>query len=119
MKLKGILFSAVAASFGFSTFTFTTIAAGEVRAAAPAPQNNQGGTNSPLTRAQLQAQEASPTRRETMAQREQVKVWVDPHTKLYYLPGERWYGKTKQGKFMTEQQAIAKGYQETKQSAEK
>jgi hypothetical protein len=39
-----------------------------------------------------------------------TKVWVNTKSGLYFYPGARWYGKTKQGKYMTEAQARAKGY---------
>jgi hypothetical protein len=37
------------------------------------------------------------------------KVWVNTGTGVYHKGGE-WYGKTKQGKFMTESEAKAAGY---------
>lgn len=46
-------------------------------------------------------------------------VWVNSDSKVYHKPGDRWYGNTKQGSYMTEQQAIAKGYRESKQSTDK
>jgi hypothetical protein len=38
---------------------------------------------------------------------------VNTETKVYHKGG-RWYGKTKQGKFMTEAEAQAAGYHEAK-----
>ena len=39
-------------------------------------------------------------------------VWVDPSTKVYHKEGDRYYGNTKNGKFMTEDDAIQAGYRE-------
>jgi DNA uptake protein ComE-like DNA-binding protein len=37
-------------------------------------------------------------------------VWVNLPSGIYHHEGDRWYGKTKSGKYMTEQDAIAAGY---------
>jgi len=39
-----------------------------------------------------------------------VKVWVNTNSGIYWCPGSRWYGKTKQGKYMSECEAIEAGY---------
>lgn len=57
--------------------------------------------------------------REAATAAEQGKVWVNPESKVYHRSGDRWYGKTKQGSFMTEKEAMAQGYHESKQSPEK
>jgi hypothetical protein len=36
------------------------------------------------------------------------------HTGVYHYPGTRWYGKTKQGEFMSEAEPKAKGYRPAK-----
>lgn len=42
-------------------------------------------------------------------------VWVNLETKVFHRNGDRWYGKTKKGKFMTEQDAQAAGFRASKE----
>jgi len=37
-------------------------------------------------------------------------VWVDTKSGIFHAPGTRWYGRTKQGEYMPEADAIDKGY---------
>jgi cytoskeletal protein RodZ len=49
------------------------------------------------------AQKTSPSKNSGM-------VWVNTESGVYHKPGTRWYGRTKQGKYMTEGDAIKAGY---------
>jgi hypothetical protein len=41
-------------------------------------------------------------------------VWVNTETKVYHREGDRWYGQTKRGSYMTETDAIRAGYRAAK-----
>lgn len=55
------------------------------------------------------------------AQQPPVKgmVWVNLETKVFHREGDRYYGNTKNGKFMTEADALKAGYREAKTGAKK
>jgi hypothetical protein len=38
-----------------------------------------------------------------------VKVWVNTNTGVYHCPGGQYYGNTKQGEYLAEDQALAQG----------
>ncbi len=42
-------------------------------------------------------------------QQKEVKVWLNTNSGVYHCPGTRWYGKTKQGKYMGECEAKKDG----------
>jgi hypothetical protein len=39
-----------------------------------------------------------------------VRVWVNTRSGAYHCPGTRWYGTTKSGTYMTQQEAQGRGY---------
>jgi hypothetical protein len=41
---------------------------------------------------------------------ESKRVWMNTASGVYHYPDTRWYGETKQGEFMSEADAKAKGY---------
>jgi hypothetical protein len=61
------------------------------------------------------ANRATPTvsESEIAAAKAAGKVWVNTETRVYHKSG-KWYGATKQGKFMTEDDAIKAGYRAAK-----
>jgi hypothetical protein len=42
------------------------------------------------------------------------QVWVNLDSKIYHYEGDRFYGKTKNGKYMNEQDAVRAGYRASK-----
>ena len=40
----------------------------------------------------------------------QVTVWVNTNSGVYHCPGTRWYGATKEGKYMRQKTAQDAGY---------
>jgi hypothetical protein len=39
-----------------------------------------------------------------------VTVWVNTNSSVYHCPGTRWYGNTKEGKYMSQKAAQVAGY---------
>jgi DNA uptake protein ComE-like DNA-binding protein len=71
----------------------------------PAPAARKAGVSAPAASSVEPAQPA-PVR---------GMVWVNTDTKVFHREGDRWYGNTKHGKYMTEADATAAGYRESKQ----
>lgn len=42
-----------------------------------------------------------------------IKVWVNTNSGVYHYPGQRWYGTTRQGEYMSEDEARKHGYRPT------
>jgi hypothetical protein len=90
-----------------------------VGAAAPAapPKEAPAKAAAPAT-----AKPAQPEGKVTApAQQPPVKgmVWVNLKTKVYHVEGDPYYGKTKKGEWMTEEDAIKKGFRKSKQQEKK
>jgi DNA uptake protein ComE-like DNA-binding protein len=76
---------------------------------APAAQPASSGSS-----AATQAAGGSASKSQSAPAAGSGQVWVNLDTKIYHKEGDRWYGKTKNGKYMSEQDAIAAGYRAAK-----
>ena len=88
-------------------------AANPQKGAAQTPETPK--TETPKGAAKGSAQRATPTvsEAEIAAAKASGKVWVNTETGVYHKGGQ-WYGATKHGKFMTEQEAMKAGYRASK-----
>ena len=96
---------ATAAPAGAAANTKPVTAAKPVPAAAakPAPEATTPTPNTPAAPKPAATQQTRPPNSAGM-------VWVNTDSGIYHKPGSRYYGKTKQGKYMSEADAIKAGY---------
>jgi cytoskeletal protein RodZ len=73
-------------------------------AASPSPSTPPNAPNDAASAAKPAASQKVPPATNA------VTVWVNTTTGIYHKSGSHWYGKTKQGKYMTEADAIKAGY---------
>jgi Helix-hairpin-helix motif len=88
------------------------VAAGAAAAAVPAP---------PPVAPPASAKTTTTTTKTTTATTAQTPpspgmVWVNTDTKVFHREGDKWYGNTKHGKWMTEADAVKAGYREAKKA---
>jgi Helix-hairpin-helix motif len=60
------------------------------------------------------AKEAAPPEAVAKVPPQKGMVWVNTGSGIFFREGDQWYGKTKEGKFMTEADAKKAGYREAK-----
>ena len=82
-----------------------TVGAAPAAAAAPVPSVSKRAA-APAAQASAAAPRGNPG---------PGMVWVNLDSKVYHHQGDRWYGKTKKGQYMSEADAIKAGYRDSKQ----
>jgi hypothetical protein len=82
--------------------------------AAPAPPASKPSTTS---KSASKSSTASTAQTEARVPPAKGMVWVNTKSGVYHTEGDQWYGKTKEGKFMTEADAMAAGYHASKEGA--
>jgi hypothetical protein len=84
-----------------------TAAAASTPAAKPAPATTPAAST---PAASTPAASKSAATQQTPPAKSNLMVWVNTDSGIYHKPGTRFYGKTKQGKYMSEADAIKAGY---------
>ncbi|HUL93844.1 MAG TPA: DUF3761 domain-containing protein [Burkholderiales bacterium] len=93
-------------STGASKSTGSTPATSQAPAAIPAAAAPAAAASSAPAKP---ASSPAPTPTQAVAGGGPGKVWVNTESKVYHCPGDRYYGKTKQGEYMSESEAKAMG----------
>lgn len=89
-----------------------TDASSKDAATSAAPASKAPSSNAPASKTTASGASAKP---QTPAEKSAGMVWVSTDSGVYHKPGTRWYGKTKQGKYMLEADAIKAGYKPAKE----
>jgi hypothetical protein len=92
------------AALAFAAFATVTFAQ------TPATTTTKTTTTTTTKEKKVVAATPAPTAQEIANAKDKGLVWVNTSAKVYHYKEGRYYGKTKQGKFMTEDDAKAAGY---------
>ena len=83
---------------------------------APAKSTNAAPAATPVSKPTAPAAAPKPpTAQQAPPADHSGMVWVNTASGVYHKPGTHWYGKTKQGKYMTEADAKKAGYRPAKE----
>jgi hypothetical protein len=128
-KIKDDVTARRTSNGGTSAGSSTSDNNASVAGSTSAEENSGASTRSKRTRSSSQAardtdtsadqsatsgDENTTSARQPQTPPEKGMVWVNLPTGVYHREGDRWYGKTKNGKFMAEADAIKAGYRPAK-----
>jgi hypothetical protein len=81
----------------------------------PAVQaKSAAGSNGAASKTAKTDKPAEPTSVEARTPPRKGMVWANSSSKIYHVEGDRWYGATKKGEWMSEDDAIKAGYRRAK-----
>jgi hypothetical protein len=126
--LIGYIMRALVALLALATFAAVPLVRAADTSASPTPQASvspakkhskkkstttatpTAGTNSTASASPTKPAKSVPTPQKVQAAGGGAgKVWVNTETHVYHKEGSKWYGKTKNGKYLSEQEAINEG----------
>ena len=113
MKSKWILMTAFAAALSMG------VPGTAQSPAAKATDQAKSTTAKPTTEKKAVKASPAPTEQEIADAKAKGMVWVNTKSKVYHKDDSRYFGKTKQGKFMTEDDAKKAGFKAAKERVEK
>jgi hypothetical protein len=93
----------------------TTVKNAKSKNASPGENNNAGEQSSKQGAQSKTTSARNASDSEIAAAKSAGKVWVNLDSGIYHKGG-RWYGKTRNGKFMTEAEAKAAGYKASRRN---
>lgn len=94
-------------------------AAERKKAKATKPANTTGAPDAPATSTGTKGSTKGSPKDTSRAAKTPVgkeTVWVNTATGIYHKKGTRYYGKTKEGKYMPEDEAVQAGYKRSKRN---